>query len=118
MKHGKWLILLSVMMPVIFLSAAAYLLLFGLNQFSLELELLGQESVTLEYGEHYVEPGCRVRLRGTELWQSGLELEIPVQISGEVKESKLGKYALNYGASCFGMQAFSIMRRNPLCTVR
>ena len=105
MKHRKWLILLSVMIPIIFLSAAAYLLLFGLNQFSLELELLGEEQVTLEYGEHFVEPGCRVRLRGTELWQSGLELEIPVQISGEVKESKLGKYALNYNASYFGLQA-------------
>ena len=58
-KSGKiWLVILAVLLPVIMLSAAAYLLLFGYNRFSLELELLGGEQLTLEYGEHYSESCC------------------------------------------------------------
>ena len=36
-KSGRiWLVILAVLLPVIMLSAAAYLLLFGYNRFSLE----------------------------------------------------------------------------------
>ena len=104
-KSGKiWLILFAVLLPVIMLSAAAYLLLFGYNRFSLELELWGGETLTLEYGEHYSEPGCRALLRGTVFFSSGVELDIPVEISGTVHEEKLGKYALEYEASYLGLK--------------
>ena len=53
-KSGKiWLILFAVLLPVIMLSTAAYLLLFGCNRFTLELQLLGGEALTVEYGERY-----------------------------------------------------------------
>ena len=105
-KSGRiWLVILAVLLPVIMLSAAAYLLLFGYNRFSLELELLGGEQLTLEYGEHYSEPGCRVLLRGSVFFTSGVELNSPVEISGMVNEDKLGKYALDYQASYMGLEA-------------
>ena len=113
MKHtgtGKnsgevWLVILAVILPIVLLSTAAYLLLFGYNHFFLELELWGEEQITLEYGEHYQEPGCRVLLRGTEFWQSGWELDRPVQISGSVQEQRLGKYVLDYSTEFLGLHA-------------
>ncbi len=105
-KSGRvWLVVLAVVLPAVLLAAAAYLLLFGYNHFSLELELLDADQLSLEYGEHYQEPGCRVVLRGSEFWRSGLELDIAAQISGKVNEQKLGKYVLNYQADFWGLEA-------------
>ena len=105
-KSGKiWLILFAVLLPVIMLSTAAYLLLFGCNRFTLELELLGGEALTVEYGERYSEPGCQALLRGNVFFTSGVELDIPVEISGTVHEEKLGKYALEYEARYLGLEA-------------
>lgn len=105
-KTGSlWLILLTVLLAVLLVSAAAYLLLFGYNRFHLELELLEGEQCTLEYGAHYEEPGCRVLLRGSVFFPSGIELEVPVKISGTVGEDTLGRYALEYQASFLGLEA-------------
>lgn len=100
-----WLVGLAVVLPVILLAAGAYLLVFGLNRFSLELELLGEEQLTLEYGQPYREPGCRVVLRGTLFWPQGRTLDAQPQVSGSVKEDTLGKYVLDYRAECYGLQA-------------
>lgn len=104
-KQGRgWLVALTVVLPVILLAASAWLVLFGLNRFELSLELLGGENMTLEYGQSYQDPGCRVILRGTLVWPQGLELDTDVQVSGEVNHQRLGRYALNYRASFFGME--------------
>ena len=105
-KPGRaWLIVLTVVLPVILLAVSAWLLLFGFNQFGLSLELLGGEKLTLEYGERYREPGCRAMLRGTRFWPNGVEVGGDIQVSGEVNEQRLGQYALNYRATFFGMEA-------------
>lgn len=104
-KPGRaWLIVLTVVLPVILLMVSAWLLLFGWNQFYLSLELLGGETMTLEYGESYLEPGCRVLLRGSRFWTEGLEVDGDLQVSGGVEEQRLGQYALNYRAAFFGME--------------
>ena len=100
-----WLILLTVLLAVLMMGAAAYLLLFGYNRFQLELELLEGDPYTLEYGAHYEEPGCRVLLRGSVFYPSGIELNVPVDISGTVHEDTLGQYPLHYHASCLGLEA-------------
>lgn len=105
-KQGRmWPLVLAVVLAAVWLAAAAFLLLFGFNHFSLELELRDGEQITLEYGEHYREPGCRVLLRGSKFWRSGLELGITAGVSGSVNEQKLGKYVLDYQASFLGLEA-------------
>ena len=104
-KHRKaWLAVLAVILPLVLLLALSYVLLFGYNRFYLELELRDGDRLTLEYGTHFQEPGCRVFLRGSRFFQSGIELDRPVVISGSVNEKKLGKYLLNYSAEFLGMQ--------------
>ena len=105
-KHSiLWLIMLMVLLAVLFLGAAAYLLLFGYNRFRLELELLGGEPYNLDYGTHYEDPGCRVLLRGSVFYTAGIELKVPVDISGAVHEDTLGQYPLNYTAHYLGLTA-------------
>lgn len=103
-RRGRF-VWLFILLGVIFLAAAAYCLFFGWNQFTLELELLGDDPLRVEYGQHYREPGYRVRLRGTEFWSDGLELDAAPEISGRVNEDKLGKYALEYHVSFLGLEA-------------
>ncbi len=103
-RRGRF-VWLFILLGVIFLAAAAYCLFFGWNQFTLELELLGDDPLRVEYGQHYREPGYRVRLRGTEFWSDGLELDAAPEISGRVNEDKLGKYVLEYHVSFLGLEA-------------
>lgn len=112
-----WLIVLSVLLPVVLLAAAAYLLLFGYNQFALELELNGGETLTVEYGEEYREPGCRLVLRGTRFWQEGVELDAAIQVSGQVDSGHLGNYALNYQAAYLGVEAETVRTVRVVDTV-
>ena len=105
-KHRKaWLVVLAVILPLVLLLALSYVLLFGYNCFSLELELQEGDQMALEYGTHFLEPGFRVFLRGTRFPQSGIELDRPVEISGSVNEQKLGKYVLDYRTDFLGMEA-------------
>lgn len=103
-RRGRF-VWLFILLGVIFLAAAAYCLFFGWNRFALELELLGDDPLRVEYGQHYREPGYRVRLRGTEFWSDGLELDAAPEISGRVNEDKLGKYVLEYHVSFLGLEA-------------
>lgn len=100
-----WIILLGILLSVILLASALWCLFFGYNRFRLELQLLGEDTVAVEYGQPFADPGCRVLLRGTVFWKDGLTLDAPVQVTGNVQADKVGKTILEYRASCYGMEA-------------
>lgn len=97
--HGRWLWLPIVICAVLSLAilAGAYVLMFRVNQFAVELNLAGEQEIQLEYGEHYEEPGAQARFFGTHLAKDGREL--PVTTYGSVDETKIGTYTLRYRAS-------------------
>jgi len=101
----KWIILGAVLG----LLAAGAVFLFGVNRFYLSIQLLGEEHMTLEYGESFVEPGAQVRLHGTLMLQNGITSEdMTVTISGTVGE-ELGDYTVTY-ASEYGWLSASESR--------
>ena len=110
MKHDSagirkgWLVALFVLLAVIFLAALGYCLIFGFNQFHLRLELLGGDTLELEYGEHFRDPGYRVMLVGSTFAQNGIEVSGDVSVSGNVREDHLGKFPLSYTATWLGME--------------
>lgn len=108
-RQRRWTLFL-LFWVCIFLAAAAggWCLLFGYNQFYLELELHGEKLISVEYGEPVIDPGCRVLLKGTAFLRDGMELEIPVEVTGSICEEKLGKNALEYHAEYCGMQASAL----------
>ena len=94
----KWIIWIVV--AILTLAVSAYVLVFCVNQFSLEVELLGEDWINVEYGTSYQEPGVEVTLRGTLFWKDGICPEnIILNTLGEVLEGQKGQYTLTYEAS-------------------
>ncbi len=89
-----------LLLPVLIAIAAGlciYGYVFHINQFRLELELLGDPHPVLEYGETYEDPGAVAIFSGTRLLREGIE--IPVSTEGSVNVDRLGIYELRYSAS-------------------
>lgn len=90
------LLLLPVLLALI-IGAAVYVFTYHINQFSLDLELMGDETVVLEYGENYTEPGVSAKFYGTHLITDGIEVDVVTD--SDVDTSRLGTYQIRYTAS-------------------
>lgn len=72
------------------------------ERYFVELRLLGQSSVTVEYGEVFDDPGAEAVGYGTveDLQRKAVE----VTVSGEVDSNKLGSYTVTYQAEYMGVE--------------
>ncbi len=67
------------------------------NEFTLELTLLGDSEITLEYGSEFSDPGACGLFYGSKLSKEAQAL--PTYVDGYVDTSKVGTYVLTYSAS-------------------
>ena len=118
----KWL--LGITATLVVLAAAAYIVVFRVNQFSLSVELTGEQEQTLEYGSAYDDPGAQAVLYGTLFLKDGIVVEYtPVHARSEVREDKLGKYAVTYTAELEWLTASAqrivrvVDRESPVITL-
>lgn len=97
----KMRITLLVLILLLFI-LAAFCGFFVLNQFSLNIQISGEEKITLEYGEFYEEQGAEAILSGRFFPKDGI---VPqrgkLTISGQVDPMHLGRYNLTYSAKYF-----------------
>lgn len=101
-KGHKWIWIAAVLLAI---AAGGLILVFGVNRFSLAVELHGEGEMVLPYGEHYDEPGAEVVLRGTLLLRQGIRPEKAVlDIQADVGEA-LGEYAVSYSAEYLWLTA-------------
>ena len=76
-----------------------------MNQFRLEICLNGQQTITLEYGETYEEPGAEVYIRGNYTFRDGIRLDnVQIITEGEVVSEQLGIYCVAYRTSFLSLQ--------------
>ncbi len=102
-KYGLRILLVLVLALVGFAFFA-----FKVNQFSLVIDLKGEETVILEFGDAYIEPGVELILRGTHLFPNGIAVNLSHLIClGEVDENSVGTYTLDYRGSLFDLSAES-----------
>ena len=94
-RRLRLLLAIPVLVALV-LGCAAYVFTYHVNRFQVELSLIGQEHITLEYGEAYVEPGAEARFWGSYLFRDGVDLE--VKTAGAVDESRVGTYTIQYTA--------------------
>ena len=92
----RFFLMIPVLVALI-IGAATYVFAYHINRFTLEMELLGDEEIILEYGETYVDAGARAQFYGTHLFQEGLDVDVVTE--GEVDTSRLGTYEIRYAAS-------------------
>ena len=78
------------------IGGAIFVFTYYINQFGVNLDLIGDAQITLEYGEHYKEPGAQASFRGNYLIPEGIPLQ--VRISGTVDTNRIGTYTLRYRA--------------------
>ena len=95
-NHLRFFLMLPVLIALV-IGAAIYVFTYHINRFSLNLQLLGEEKLVLEYGESYEEPGAKAIFSGTHLLKDGVEVD--VVRSGDVNDSLLGSYQIHYSAS-------------------
>ena len=82
----RWVIALLLLGAVV---AAAWVVVFRINQFSLSVVPAGPSEVILEYGETFTDPGADALLRGTLFWKEGIDPGITVQVEAEVEDGRL-----------------------------
>lgn len=95
-RQIRFFLILPVLIALV-IGAGAYVFAYCINQFHMEMELQGEATVTLEYGEAYTEQGATARFFGTYLFREGLD--VPVEIMGAVDTSRLGRYQIRYRAN-------------------
>lgn len=97
MKKLTWIDCL-VCLGILILAAAmiAGAMVIGYNEFTLSLELLGEQEMVLEYGSDFQDPGAVADFRGTILLTEGAAPEITVE--GSVDTSVVGEYTVTYNA--------------------
>lgn len=95
-KKGLWLILAGVAAVGIGLGTAAI----SANRLTLELTLLGQPEVMVEYGTAYQDPGVEGEVYGTLYWKEGATPEgLEITVENPADLTKTGKYTVTYRGS-------------------
>ena len=95
-RKWKWLLITAA---VLALAAGGVWLLFGANQFYLDVVIAGQPSVDVEYGAQYADAGAEVTLRGTMFFKDGIDVEgIALSTVDPVDTGVLGEYTVVYTA--------------------
>ena len=95
-----------ILVILILIVTAAGVVFFGVNCFSLEVCLTGEEFVLLEYGDSYRDPGASVRLRGTLFFREGIYPEqAALKVENTLQEQKLGRYTIHYRADFLWLDA-------------
>lgn len=102
-----WLIILVSLTLVLVVLSTALVFLLVVNKFAVEIQMNGDPAVTMEYGQHYDDPGATAVLRGSIVLTEGLELD--VHTGGSVPDLVLGKHRITYTAS-FGLWSGTAVR--------
>lgn len=67
--------------------------------YTLEITLLGEEAVTLEYGSAYTDAGASARLFGDSLPQEGQQIN-SIKVDNPLDINRTGTYTITYRAEC------------------
>lgn len=91
---------------LLFILAAAAVMLLVVNQWSITITMHGQPQITLEYGESYTDEGADAVLRGSLFFQKGWPVEVTAQ--NTVDTSKIGVYSITYVAQKYFLSATQV----------
>lgn len=113
-------IILSVLAVILFLLCTAAGAVIYFNVFTLELNISGEESITLEYGEKYEEKGASSRFYGNLIMKEPTECD--VKITGEVNTDVLGSYTVKYSSKYIldyyiGEKTFTAQKKRTVTVV-
>lgn len=89
----------GILTGVLVLLAAAALTVYFTRGVYLDIQLKGEQDLTLEYGQSYEEPGVKALLCDVLLWREGrIPRDLQLQTNNAVDEKSLGVYTITYTA--------------------
>ena len=104
-KQHKCRWMAAVLAAAFLLIAAAWVVVFRINHFSLSVIPVGPAEVVLEYGQTYTDPGAKAVLHGSLFWKAGIDPGIPILMEGSVDDGRLGKHTITYSAQLRSLRA-------------
>jgi len=81
---------------LLFVLLLAAVIIWNVNVFSVQVQMNGQQEITVEYGDTFTDPGAEATFCGTLLARN--PRDVTVSVSGAVDDTKLGTYELTYSA--------------------
>lgn len=103
-RFPMWLLLLLICVSLLALLAAGTVgYMYWKNEYRVELSLLGDSEIVLEYGQDYTEQGAEAVGFGTVLQREPTECQVTIR--GHVDTQRLGTYTLHYQAEFEGVSA-------------
>lgn len=92
----KWIIGLELLLALAVALGVAYA---ASSRLSLEITLVGEDLIQLEYGEPFDDPGARAVVSGPLFWQKEMTPEdLELTVSDTLDLTKTGKYLVTYRA--------------------
>lgn len=95
-KNKKLIIILVSVLAATLLITGTVFGFIALNDFHVDVALEGEQTITIEYGGNYTEPGAKAHLYGKWIHKNGKPLEVVTD--GTVDNTKLGSYTVMYSA--------------------
>ncbi len=92
------IIMLCLVLVVGITAGIFYYFCFYVNEFYLAIQLNGEETVTLEYGDSFEDPGARVYLKGTAVLTEGRDVTEVLVTENNLDLQTLGTYSIEYSA--------------------
>ncbi len=95
-KRRKWIITVLALASVLVCVVIFAIVLSVRNAYNLRIALTGGETIKLEYGTTFEDPGAAAWIRGKDLPEEGLDLTDKITVEGTVDTAKVGTYILTY----------------------
>ena len=111
----KWILAVCAVLVLALIAAGTCALLWKKNAPSLQLRVLGDVEMTLEYGESFIDPGAEGLFQGQVFCKDGLQ--VPVKVTGTVDTKKTGSYTVEYSATVY-TNYFSIHQEHTVTATR
>ena len=114
-----WAISIIATLLVLFLCCAVL----AAVELSLEVQIRGDHTLVLEYGQDYTDPGANVLLQGKHILTEGVQPGLDIRTVGTVDTQTVGNYTLTYTADILGFtvsdrrQIKVIDRKAPVITL-
>ena len=96
-KRSPWDYLILGFLVALFAAGGAWLAVCSSNEYTVDLTLKGEQTVTLEYGTAYTDPGAEAKAYGSILKKDGVTVDVAME--SNVDTAKVGSYKVTYTAS-------------------
>ena len=104
-RHGPGPTILAIVLLLVLILALAYVLLFHVNRFTLEIRLSGEKENFIALGDEFSDPGADAYLKGNLFFRQGFPVDTDLTVDNRVDSSVPGTCYISYRAQWYDLSA-------------